>query len=65
MAKKEISYKEAYAKLENILQEIEGNEMDVDQLSIKIKEAAGLLNLCKDKLFVASEETKKILAQIK
>ncbi|GHT09198.1 hypothetical protein AGMMS49525_18240 [Bacteroidia bacterium] len=35
--------------------------MDVDELSTVLKEATVLLKVCKDKLFVVSEETKKIL----
>lgn len=65
MAKKELTYSEAYIKLQQILQLIEENRLDVDELSSKIKEASSLLKICKDKLFVANEETKKILEDLK
>jgi exodeoxyribonuclease VII small subunit len=65
MAKKELSYKEAYSRLEQIQGLIESNQLDVDDLSEKLKEASALLKICKDKLFVADEETKKILEEIK
>jgi exodeoxyribonuclease VII small subunit len=65
MAKKELSYKEAFARLEEIQALIESNKLDVDDLSEKLKEASVLLKICKDKLFLASEETKKILEEIK
>lgn len=65
MAKKqELSYREAYSKLQEILSEIESERLDVDELSTKIKEASLLLKVCKDKLFIANEETKKILMNI-
>jgi len=64
MAKKELSYIEAYSRLEQIQSLIESNQLDVDDLSEKLKEASALLKICKDKLFLADEETKKILDEI-
>jgi exodeoxyribonuclease VII small subunit len=64
MAKKDISYKEAFTRLQEIQAQIEGNKMDVDELSVILKEAAGLLKTCKDKLLVVNEETQKILQHI-
>ena len=60
MAKK-ISYNEAYNRLQEILHQIESDQLDVDDLSTKIKEATALLKACKEKLFVADEEVKKAL----
>ena len=65
MAKKDLSYKEAFARLEEIRILIESNKLDVDDLSEKLKEASTLLKICKEKLFVANEETKKIVEEIK
>jgi exodeoxyribonuclease VII small subunit len=65
MAKKDLSYKEAYARLEEIQALIESNRLDIDDLSDKLKEASGLLKICKEKLFSVNEETKKILEEIK
>lgn len=64
MGKKTLTYTEAYSKLETILALLEENKLDVDELSEKLKEASGLLKICKDKLFVAGEETKKILEDL-
>ena len=64
MTKKELSYKEAFTRLQEIQDLIEGNKLDVDELSVVLKEAAGLLKTCKDKLFVVNEETQKILQNI-
>jgi len=64
MAENQLSYSEAYSKLQDILSLIEGNQLDIDELSAKIKEATLLLKICKDKLFVANEETKKIIDNI-
>lgn len=58
------SYNEAVAKLKRIVAEIEQGELDVDILSEKVKEAARLLKLCKEKLFKVDEEVKKILEEL-
>jgi exodeoxyribonuclease VII small subunit len=59
--KRQESYNEAIEKLRKIVAEIERNELDVDVLSEKVKEATRLIRLCKDKLFKADEEVKKVL----
>lgn len=64
MAKKEESYKEAMEQLRRIVAEIENGEMDVDILSAKVKEATRLIKLCKDKLYKADEEVKKVLEEL-
>ncbi len=64
MAKNQLTYLDAYSKLQDILSQIENNQLDVDELSSKIKEASSLLKICKEKLFVANEETKKIIDNI-
>ncbi|MCL1938454.1 MAG: exodeoxyribonuclease VII small subunit [Candidatus Azobacteroides sp.] len=60
----EWSYKRAFNRLEEIQNRMESNQLDVDELSSVLKEAAGLLKVCKDKLFLVDEETKKILEDI-
>ena len=65
MAENKLSYKEAYARLEEIQTLIESNNLDVDDLNDKLKEASTLLKICKEKLFSVNEETKKILEEIK
>ena len=63
MEKKE-TYNEAVEKLREIVEDIESGELDVDVLSEKVKEATRLIKLCKDKLFKADEEVKKILDEL-
>ena len=63
MEKKE-TYNEAVEKLRIIVEDIEGGELDVDMLSEKVKEATRLIKLCKEKLFKADEEVKKILEEL-
>jgi len=58
------TYNEAVEKLRTIVEEIESGELDVDVLSEKVKEATRLIKLCKEKLFKADEEVKKILEEL-
>lgn len=61
MTKKNLSYAEAVANIEEILQQIETGELDVDELAEKVKQASELLKLCKGKLFQTEREIEKIL----
>ncbi|MDR2967985.1 MAG: exodeoxyribonuclease VII small subunit [Tannerellaceae bacterium] len=58
------TYKEAIEKLQRIITDIENNDPDVDVLSEKVREATRLIKLCKEKLFKADEEVKKILEEL-
>lgn len=40
---------------------IESSRLDVDELTTVLKEAAGLLKICKDRLYEVNEETQKII----
>jgi len=64
MAKKELSYKDAFTRLQEIQDLIEAGRLDLDELSVVLKEAVGLSKICRDKLFVIDEETQKILQTI-
>lgn len=63
MAIKKGTYTQAMDKLEEIVAQIENNELDIDQLGEKLKEAQKLITFCKDKLYKADGEIKKILEQ--
>ena len=43
--------------------QIDNNELDIDQLADKIKEANGLIAFCQSKLTKADAEIEKILAE--
>ena len=64
MAKKEESYKEAIEKLRRIVAEIDRDELDVDLLSEKVKEASRLIKLCKEKLYKVDEEERNVLEEL-
>lgn len=58
-----ISYQEATDELEEILSEIEAGDIDVDELSEKVKRALFLINYCRLKLRHTDEEVRKLIAQ--
>ena len=64
MKNEEISYKEAKAEIEKIVALIESDELDVDQLSTKVKRASELLAFCKQKLTETDAELQKILEEL-
>ena len=64
MAEKKETYNEAVEKLREIVADIENGDLDVDILSEKVKEATRLIKLCKEKLYKAAGEVKKILEEL-
>lgn len=64
MNKKKGTYKEAISEIEEILSQIENNELDVDELSEKVKRVSLLINTCKEKLKNTEAEIEKILKEM-
>ncbi len=64
MNRKKGTYKEAINEIEEILSQIENNELDVDELSEKVKRVSTLINMCKEKLRNTEEEIEKILREM-
>jgi exodeoxyribonuclease VII small subunit len=64
MAKKEHSYNEAINEIEDILSKIENEELDVDDLSSKVKRVSMLIKKCKKKLTETEDQVQKILEDI-
>jgi len=58
MKNKELTFSEAQLKLEEIVSKIESNEIDLEALSIKLKEAKELVKFCEEKLRTFEENTK-------
>lgn len=63
-SKKTISYNEAMAEVEEILEKIENEELDVDDLAEKVKRVSVLLKICKDKLMKTNEQVEQILKEM-
>ena len=61
MTTKKETYSEAMKRLETIVSQIESGELDIDELGNQLKEAQKLIKFCRDKLYKADEEIKKML----
>jgi len=58
------NYTEAFEELQEIVSEIEGGDISVDQLSDKVKRAALLIKICKDKLKATEGDVNQILKEL-
>ncbi len=61
MAAKKLSYKDAVEEIDEILEKIENEELDVDELSEKVKRVSTLIKFCKEKLHTTQTEVENIL----
>ena len=61
MAAKKETYLQAMERLEKIVRQIDNNELDIDVLSEKIKEANEIIAFCTQKLTKADQEDRKII----
>ena len=63
--KNELTYSQAFAELETLVEELEEGGVDLEELATKIKQANGLIDICETKLrridSEATEATKKII----
>ena len=61
MTKKQMTYEQAMDRLEELVSGMERNEWGIDQLSDALKEAQELIRLCRDTLYKADKQVKKLL----
>jgi len=61
----ETKYSKAVKRLDEIIGKIESEEIDVDELADRVKEAVDLLKVCKNKIEKAELEVKKVVAGFK
>jgi exodeoxyribonuclease VII small subunit len=59
-----INYTEAFQELQDIVSRIEEGEISVDELSEKVKRAATLIRICRQKLTSTEEDVNKILKEL-
>mgnify|MGYP004534280903 FL=1 len=63
MAAKKETYLQAMERLEKIVRQIDNNELDIDILGEKIKEANEIIAFCTAKLTKADKEVEKLLRE--
>jgi len=56
-----MTYKEAVSEIDDILGKIENEELDVDELSQRVKRISQLIKFCQDKLHKTETEVEDIL----
>jgi exodeoxyribonuclease VII small subunit len=59
-----LSYADALAELDAILDELEAGDADIDALAGRVERAADLVRLCRDRLDGARTEVTRIVAQL-
>ena len=60
----EITYTVAFEELQQIVRDMEAGEITVDELSVKVKRAAELIAICKNKLSSTEEDVNLILKEL-
>lgn len=60
----QLTYSLAIEELNQLVQDLQGDDIDVDQLSEKVKRASFLIKFCKTKLRETDEEVKKVLEEL-
>lgn len=63
MEEKKQTYEQAMKRLEEIVSSIDNGELDIDNLSAKLKEAQELIKFCRDKLYKTDDEIKRLLKE--
>lgn len=61
--KKQETYSQAMERLGKIVSQIDNNELEIDMLAEKIKEANDIIAFCSDKLTKADREIEKLLSE--
>ena len=59
-----MNYTDAFDELQEIVEQMENGEITVDELSLKVKRAAELIKICKQKLTTTEEDVNQILKEL-
>ena len=63
MADKKETYSQAMERLEKIVRQIDSNELEIDALAGKLKEANEIIAFCSEKLTKVDQEVEKLLTE--
>ncbi len=58
------TYTAAFEELQQIVRDMEDGEITVDELAVKVKRAAELIKVCKQKLVSTEEDVNQILKEL-
>ena len=60
----ELSYRDALDELESILEAIEEEQVDVDDLAVKVRRSAELIRLCRERIGAATVAVEAIVEEM-
>lgn len=61
----DVAYSDAIEELETILEEIEGDDVDLDDLAEKVERASALVGICRDKIDNTEMQVKSIIEDLR
>jgi exodeoxyribonuclease VII small subunit len=61
--KTNLTYKKAYSELEKIVEEIEEEDIQLETLANKVKDANELIKFCEDKLRTIETEVNEVISE--
>ena len=61
----EISYREALSELEGLLTELEEEQVDIDELAVKVRRSAELIRLCRSRIEAANIEVESVVGEMR
>ena len=64
MSPDQMKYRQAVERLDEIISQLENDDVDIDELSLQVKEAVELIRLCKAKIDKAEVEVKKVVEDL-
>lgn len=64
-AEDEVAYSDAIDELETILDEIEGDDVDLDDLADKVERASELVEICRDKIDDTEMQVQSIIDDLR
>jgi exodeoxyribonuclease VII small subunit len=62
--KTDLTYSEAYAKLEELVAQLEEGNIPLDELSLKVKQANELISICENKLRNIQAEVNETIKEV-
>jgi exodeoxyribonuclease VII small subunit len=65
MTEKQISYEDAFKELQNIHEDIKNRKVDIDGLSLKVKQARELVDVCNKRIKEVEIEINEIVESSK
>jgi len=64
MSKKSETYAQAYTEVQKILEGLDQGDIDVDELSEKVKRAAELIDFCQKRLRETELQVKRVMEKL-